>query len=752
MAKDNSIEDQKKTQAFVTWSDDSGKRQALEDTSDNIESYDGIQKATAYNRRSFLDIEPNRSVRTGFNREDYNRFRSSEAVPKKQKEAIRMCMAAYDRVGIIRNVIDLMADFAGQGITIVHPNKRIEKFFRAWFQKVNGGERTERFLNTLYRCGNVVVKRRTAKINKKTETQLRSMGDADMQVIDLKVAKREIPWKFDFLNPMSIEVVGNELATFVGQPRYVLKVSKLVRGLTNRGIKGGSPHHRNLTAMLPPDILEAIKDGKTTIPLDPEKVSVFYYKKDDWLVWSNPMIYAILDDIIMLEKMKLADISALDGAISNIRLWSLGDLDNKILPTKAAINKLRNILASNVGGGTMDLVWGPELKFTESSTQVFRFLGKEKYEPVLTNIYAGLGIPPTLTGMASTGGGFTNNFISLKTLVERLEYGRQVLVNWWNQELKIVQKAMGFRLPARIHFDQMVLSDEASEKNLLIQLADRSIISTETLVERFGEIPEIEKIRIRREVKDRKNEVMPQQAGPYHNPQHRNDLEKIALTKDMIAPEDVGVVPCENTGDHPFTNPQDRRSDDEIEEKKDELKNKQDERDQKKFDHQQDTRDKQQKEFDPKGRPEDGRPKNSKDKEKRKQRQSKPRESVNSSGFVVTSLWASEAQSKISNIINPAILAHYEKANLRSLTKSEIDQLEHLKLCILCNMEPFIEITPEIVNELLKKTISVDPSVANLLGKLKEDFFNKNEKQPSIDEIRHINVACYALSKTDPRF
>ena len=747
MAKDP-IQDQQKAQAFVTWSDDSGKRQALADTSDNIDSYDGIQKAVAYNRRSFLDVEPNRSVRTGFTREDYNRFRSEEAVPKRQQEAIRMCMAAYDKVGIIRNVIDLMADFAGQGITIVHPNKRIEKFFRAWFQKVNGRERTERFLNTLYRCGNVVVKRRTAKINKRTEKQLRSMADADMEVIDLKVNRREIPWKFDFLNPLSVEVIGNELATFVGQPQYALKVSKLVRGLAKRGLTQNTPHHKNLTAMLPPDILEAIKNGQNIVPLDPEKVSVYYYKKDDWLVWSNPMIYAILDDIIMLEKMKLADISALDGAISNIRLWSLGDLDNKILPTKAAINKLRNILASNVGGGTMDLVWGPELKFTESSTQVFRFLGKEKYEPVLTNIYAGLGIPPTLTGMANTGGGFTNNFISLKTLVERLEYGRQVLVNWWNQELEIVQKAMGFRLPAKIHFDQMVLSDEASEKTLLIQLADRNIISSETLVERFGEIPEIEKIRIRREVKDRRNESMPQKASPYHNPQHRNDLEKIALTKDMIAPEDVGIVPCDDTGDHPLTNPKDRRSDEQIEEKKDEIKDKQDERDQKKFDKQQEKKIEQEKEFDPKGRPEDGRPKNSKDKQKRKQRDVKPRETVNSSEFVVTSLWAHEAQSKISDIINPAILAHYEKASLRSLTKSEVEQLEHLKLCILCGMQPFIEVTPEIVSDLLSRPISVDASTSKLLAGLKEDFLNKNGRQPNIDEVRRINVSCYALSKT----
>ena len=191
MSDNDPIQNQEKVQAFVTWSDDSGKRQALSDTSDNIDSYDGIQKSVAYNRRSFLDIEPNRSVRTGFTREDYNRFRSSESVPKRQKEAIRMCMQAYDKVGIIRNVIDLMADFAGQGINIVHPNKRIEKFFRAWFNKVNGIERSERFLNTLYRCGNVVVKRRTAKISRKVERDLKSAASPDMEALVRNVTKKK---------------------------------------------------------------------------------------------------------------------------------------------------------------------------------------------------------------------------------------------------------------------------------------------------------------------------------------------------------------------------------------------------------------------------------------------------------------------------------------------------------------------------------------------------------------------------------
>ncbi len=738
---DNPIKNTEKAEAFITWGDESDKQEALSQVSDNLDHYDGVQKSLGGFRRSFLDIEPQRSVRTGFTREDYNRFRSEEAVPQLQKEAIQMCMTAYDKVGIIRNVIDLMGDFACHGINIVHPNKRIEKFYRKWFEKIGGRDRSERFLNTLYRCGNVIVKRRTAKINKKIENDLKkSIGSPDMEIEKLQVNKREIPWKHDFLNPLSIEVLGGNLASFVGDKQYALKVSKLVRGMTKRAFQGGSKYNANLASQLPPDLQQAIKEGQDLIPLDPSKISVFHYKKDDWLLWANPMIYAILDDVIMLEKMKLADISALDGAISNIRLWSLGDLDNKILPTKNAINKLRNILAGNVGGGTMDLVWGPELKFTESSTQVYRFLGKEKYEPVLTNIYAGLGVPPTLTGMASGGGGsFTNNFISLKTLVERLEYGRSVLVSFWQEEVERVRQAMGFRLPAKIHFDTMVLSDEATEKNLLIQLADRNIISSETIVERFGEIPEIEKIRIRREDRDRKKEVIPQQAGPYHNPQHRNDLEKIALTKDAISPQDLGLVPSDETGNHPFSDPDDRRSDQKIEEKKEEDKDKQDERDEKKFDKQE-----ERKENNPTGRPEDGRPRLAKDKQKRKQKDVQPRTAADSS-FVNLTLWTSKAQKTIADIVHKPLLAFYDKKNLRSLTKKESDELEYIKLCILCNLQPYVDIDAEIINRILKDQSNIDLTTSNVVSELKKEFADKNDRNPTIEEVRHIHVSAYAI-------
>ena len=519
-----------KSPLYRSWDSDSQKQDAYAQTSDAIEAYDGIQKAVAYGRRtSYIDIEPNRSVRTSFLRQDYDNFRPGESVSSHQKRIIKQSMQAYDRVGIIRNVIDLMSDFASQGLTLVHPNKTIEKFYRKWFTQVGGVDRSERFLNYLYRCGNVVVKRRTAKLNRKKELELRRAAGADLEIKDVKVNRREIPWTYDFLNPLAVDVrdYGSQV---IGKPEFVLNLSKH----TYETLVKSTNSNKTIFKTLPNDLQKRLRQGDRTIPLDENKVSFYHYKKDDWLLWANPMIYAILDDIIMLEKMKLADLAALDGAISNVRLWTVGDLDHKIIPTKAAINKLRDILASNVGGGTMDLVWGPELQFSESQSQVYKFLGAEKYQPVLTSIYAGLGIPPTLTG-ASASGGYTNNYVSLKTLIERLEYGREILAQFWRQEIELIRKAMGFRFPAEIHFDSIVLSDEAAEKQLLIQLADRDIISSETLLERFRELPGIERIRVRREERERSNDKnAPKKAGPYHNPQHKDDIAKISLTKDVL--------------------------------------------------------------------------------------------------------------------------------------------------------------------------------------------------------------------------
>lgn len=502
---------------YITWDkgSESSKKAAIERHSENIENYEAV---ASYRSRDFIEIEPNRSVRPGYTNSDYYAFRPDEQVPSDQKRIIKMCMDAYDKVGIVKNIIDLMGDFGSKGINIVHENKSVEDFYKEWFKRIGGPERSERILNNLYRTGNVIVYKSFAKITPDIVRYIKSIGK-DITVEIPQIEKNIIPWTYTFFNPLTINVKDGKVNLLFTKKNYNLNIGNYVDNFRD----GSIPMH--IMDTLPPNIKQQIQSGVKNIELDPENISVFFYKKDDWQTWANPMVYSILDDIIMLQKMRLADLSALDGAISNIRLWTLGNFEHQIFPTKAAINKLRNILASNVGGGTMELVWGPELSYTESNSQVYKFLGSEKYQSVLNSIYAGLGVPPTLTGMANNGGGFTNNFVSLKTLLERLQYGRDQLVNFWSSETEIIRKAMGFRKSPHIVFDQMSLTDEASEKALLIQLADREIISHETILERFNEIAAVEKTRLKRESKDRQEENLPDKISPFRKPKDQFDAE-----------------------------------------------------------------------------------------------------------------------------------------------------------------------------------------------------------------------------------
>lgn len=683
--------------AFITWDEsDEGRANAMSQFAGAVDAYRPVYKTTAYHA-DYTNIETNKSVRSGYTRDDYYAFRNAERIPHNQKRIIKMCMEAYDKVGIIRNVIDLMGDFGSQGIDFVHESKSVEKFYKNWFKKIDGKERSERFLNNLYRSGNVIVYRSFAKSTPQITKYIRSIAkeQPDILLKEPKFDNALIPWRYNFFNPLNVASKDGNLNLFVGRKQFELKTSIFVDNFKDGDVPA------NILETLPPDIKKAIKDNKKHIPLDPSRLSVFYYKKDDWNMWANPMVYAILDDIIMLEKMRLADMSALDGAISNVRLWTLGNLEHKILPTKAAINKLQDCLAANVGGGTMEFVWGPELTYTESNSQVYKFLGSEKYNSVLNGIYAGLGVPPTLTGLAGNGGGFTNNFISLKTLVERLQYGRAQLVKFWEREVEIVRKAMGFRKPAHIIFDQMSLSDESSEKNLLIQLADRDIISNQTLLERFKEIHEIEAIRLQREKKSRDKQQLPEKAGPYHEAQQKFSLEKIGLQSGALLPKDVGLNttvpdqrlipadPNKPTGPQPSSKPS----------------------------------------------KDNGRPANKKDTGPRKKRTETPKSKPGVAEFI---MWSQDAFNSISDLTNAAYLGSSGKSNLRQLTKAEVANLESLKIDVLTSVDFMSEITSDTIYTVLKS----DKRASSAFKQDLEDRGISIHKMP-IDEYKKRVVSLY---------
>ena len=720
--KTNVIVDQENSNALVTFNPNNPDEAANAIKNSNaLNQY----QAVAYGgndggRTRYEDISTNISVRNEFNRGDYEAYRSGERVPKRAKSIINACDKAYKKVGIVRNVIDLMADFGCQGVSVAHENKRVQRFAQKWFtHNANGEQVTERFLNYLYRLGTVVVQRHMSKISLSEERRLSMASEHNLlqethkSKKPLRTQKRLIPSSYTFLNPMSLEVAGGELAQFAGEQAFGLKLTGRLR------TKIASPTNeleKSLVDKLPEELVKAIQDGAKYLPLDSKRIASFSYKKDDWDLWASPMLESILDDLMVLEKMKLADLAALDGAISQIRVWRLGDLDKGILPTDAAIQKLADILLSNPGGGAFDLIWGPELNFEEVTTSVHNFLGSTKYEPILDSIFSGLGVPPTLTGSSRVGGA-TNNFISLQTLVQRLEYGRKQVEKFWQGEFELLRQAMGFAKAPTIQFDHMILKDEASEKALLIQLLDRNLVSEEMVLDTFGAIPEIEKSRRKREQRERDSGKRTEKLGPYSSDK-MHELVRIALGKGLITPEDAGLeieTPDEPQEAEPPSGDEQQNFDDSKT-----------------------------------GKPGEGRPINSKDAPGlNRDRSFKPRTSAgiatDMTNFLNCMSWAKSAQSSISSIITPGILKHYNKKNLRSLSSSECIELESVKFNILANLKYGSEITESKISDILSSKPKTPKTFKDCYASLYSSHVNNVKREPTVDELRNIQAASYAI-------
>jgi hypothetical protein len=710
--------------AYITWGEENldDKRSALNEASKALDEFTVVQKTTANNGRYRLDfsnLDGPTSGRPGLTRSDYDYFRPEESIPTHIKAILNKADVVYNRVGLVKNVIDLMGDFACQGIRLVHPNKRIERFYRNWFDKINGEERSERFLNNLYRVGNVVINRQTAKISVKVEDSLyKSVGSPDLIITqdEPKVEKREIPWKYTFIDPVYVDVVGGSLSSFVGNKTYSIVIPGSLRKIIN------SPKNdaeRKIIEQLPLAIVDAAKTKKPYL-LDPEKTLVFHYKKDDWKTWAYPMIYSIMDDINVIEKLKLADLAALDGAISNVRIFKLGSLEHKIAPTAAAANKLSSILQNNVGGGTIDLVWGPDIEMLESKTSVHQFLGEGKYTPHLNSVYAGLGIPPTLTGTYGAAG-TTNNFISLKTLTQRLQYGRKVLTAFWKKEIAIVQKAMGFRFPAKIEFDRMDLSNEEAEKALLIQLADRNIISDELIQRVFGFDPDIEKNRLNRENRERKTNRMVKKAGPFFDANFETAAKKMAMQLGLATPSQIGIeLDKKKKGElnavevktqfptiknNPIGGGSNTNNSDSLP-----------------------------------GQPQQGRPRNSKDSTKRKTKEFSPQTGAS------LNIWSMDTQDKIAEIVNPILLEFYSKKNMRSLSSTEYNEAEETKSKIFFSIEPFADVTESLVLSKLNTINSID--IINRYQQYKNFsklLLNEINRPLTIEETKYTKSYLYQL-------
>lgn len=459
------------------------------------------------------------------------------------KMKMALAVEAYKGFGVVKNVIDLMCNFASEGLSIVHPRPAIERFYRRWAEAVDLQGRAKDILRYYYKFGNCFVYTTMGKVDDGAYTRMKSAkGKFDpkkwarsdnndpaeperQKDVEEELSKPEgerlIPWRYTLLNPFQMELKGDK---FFGQSRWIFmldeKTMTEIKEKTSKSVDFLDESDVNL----PPEFAALLnkKDGRE-VELDQAKLWTFHYMKDDHEDWADPMVWPVMNDIMYKNSLRAMDMSVVNSTINAVTIFKLGAFKDGFVAPREHFRQFAEMLRAPTY--SHNIVWNDTVSIESNYPPIDKILGIEKYQSVDKDILAGLGIPAILVD--GNGGSFSNAFLQVRTLLERLEEGRREVMKWVNKQLRMVADTMGHRDIPNVRFGQMSLRDEQAEKTLIIQLLDRNIISAEAVHEVFGLDTMLELERMRREKDIAEEEELLIKHGPYTDPMTDLDQEDV---------------------------------------------------------------------------------------------------------------------------------------------------------------------------------------------------------------------------------
>ena len=433
-----------------------------------------------------------------------------------------MCVEAYKGFGIVKNVIDLMCNFASEGLSISHTSPSVQRFYQRWAESVDLDGRAKHGLRSYYKTGNVFIYTTMGEIDAETYTKMKSTRGSAVSTGALtknKGSKKLIPWRYTFLNPFQMDLRGSK---FFGESEWVFVLDEDTKSdIKNRAAIKSVDILDETDINLPVEFKKLNKD-ENVVNLDKDKLWTLHYMKDDHEDWADPMVWPVMNDIMYKNSLRSMDMSVVNSTINAITIFKLGDVKSGYVAPASHYKKLSEMLRTPTY--SHNIVWNDAITMESNYPPIDKILSQDKYKSVDRDILAGLGIPGILVNGAE-GGSFSNAFLQVRTLLERLEDGRTEMLKWINKQLRLIAEVMGHREIPIVTFGQMSLRDEEAQKKLIIQLIDRNLISAETVHEVFGLSTPVEVERMDREKKIAEDRDIMVKFGPYRDPMNFMDTE-----------------------------------------------------------------------------------------------------------------------------------------------------------------------------------------------------------------------------------
>lgn len=295
------------------------------------------------------------------------------------------------------------------------------------------------------------------------------------KAFDLEVgAKVKHPVAYTILDPKHIDYLDSG---FFGGKQITI-TAKGLSGLKKLlEMEDKSDSITESLKLLPSKLKAAATEQKDYTFADDE-ISVIFLRKNDFELYSKPRGARAFDSFDYKEELKKADYATVDGIYNYILKVTVGDKDHPVTDPKI----LEDLAAAfDTPQKAFTIVWNHTLKIEKITAQeVGSILGKQKYEPVESDINAALGIARALIDGTSLSADAA--ILATKSLQSEIRRARTQVEEWIYAEYRKIAEAAAFNSYPVVRWRETVITtdSDAVTRASFMQMLDRKAMSVQT--------------------------------------------------------------------------------------------------------------------------------------------------------------------------------------------------------------------------------------------------------------------------------
>lgn len=379
------------------------------------------------------------------------------------RDAVILCQKCYYNFAIFRNTIDLMTEFSTSNIYFQNGSQKSRDFFHALFKKINIIDLQDKFFREYYRSGNVFIYRFDTRVKDEDITKItQTFGLTSKAAVDL-------PARYTIINPADVQI-GGTINFAIGRYYKILSDYELER-LKNPK----NEEDLEVFNSLPIETQKLIKTnsiGVLSIPLDRDKISAVFYKKQDYEPFAVPMGFPVLEDINWKAEMKKMDMAVTRTMQQAVLLVTMGTDPDKGGVNQKNLEAMQALFQNESIGRVLIADYTTKAEFV--IPDIGNLIGPEKYEVVDRDIQIGLN--NILIGSEK----FANTSIKVQVFIERLKQARQAFLSeFLVPEIRRISKELGFKNYPDPQFEDIDLKDDIQYSRVFNRLMELGILTPE---------------------------------------------------------------------------------------------------------------------------------------------------------------------------------------------------------------------------------------------------------------------------------